>query len=308
MGVAIVGAIGCARQKRSSADPTVEPSPGTPAGVRMSLLRTDQPSRRIRPHPQMPAPLALNRRSRGYRRSRSDSRSHESRRSTCHTRERFYRLLALALAAGLVAAPGLAWDLSGAVVFTDEGGQAVASGPEASSTVVVFRPRGGAAPAAPGQFDVAMRKKVFEPKVLLVPRGARVRFPNEDPILHNVFSVSQGNTFDLGLYRQGEGDPVRLDSPGLVRVFCNVHHDMVAYVWVLDTPHATQPDPTGRFTLRGLPGAGELEAWHERAESVTLAVSGDAQPLEIRLVLDKPRIPPHFDKTGRRYATERRRY
>ena len=56
-------------------------------------------------------------------------------------------------------------------------------------------------------------------------------------------------------------------SPGLVRVFCNVHHSMVSYIWVLDTPFYATPDWNGNFTLTGLPEApGTLEVWHEQTD------------------------------------------
>lgn len=71
----------------------------------------------------------------------------------------------------------------------------------------------------------------------MVPAGSTVRFPNQDSILHNVFSVSRANRFDLGLYRRGEGKSATFRQPGVVRVFCNVHHSMVAYVVVVETPH-----------------------------------------------------------------------
>ncbi len=110
---------------------------------------------------------------------------------------------------------------------------------------VVARSR-SAPPAEP--FVMATRQKEFVPRMLAVPRGSRVRFPNEDPILHNVFSVSPDNGFDLGLYRKGPGKERTFDKPGLVRVFCNVHHGMVAYLLVLDTPFYASPD--GRRQLR----------------------------------------------------------
>jgi len=130
-----------------------------------------------------------------------------------------------------------------------------------------------------------------------------VRFPNQDPILHNVFSVSPGNSFDLGLYRQGPGKEQKLDQPGLVRVFCNVHHSMVAYILVLNTPYYTQPGPDGRFNLTGLPkGPGKLTVWHEQTDPWTIDVKLP-QPgtVAARVEVVRPRIPPHLNKTGQSY-------
>ncbi len=93
-------------------------------------------------------------------------------------------------------------------------------------------------------------RKEFLPRVLAVPAGSKVRFPNQDPILHNVFSVSGENRFDLGLYKQGEAKEAHLLQAGMVNVFCNVHHSMVGYIAVLETPFTRAPRPTANSSSR----------------------------------------------------------
>ncbi len=157
------------------------------------------------------------------------------------------------------------------------------------------------------------RRKEFAPRLLVVPKGSRVRFPNQDPILHNVFSVSSPNQFDLGLYRQGPGKEKRFDEPGLVRVFCNVHHDMVAYVLVLGTPYYVSPGAAGEFVLTGLPkGPGRLTVWHEQADPWTVDVEVPARTagaLVARVEIVRPLIPAHLNKLGQSYfRSQRDRY
>jgi plastocyanin len=211
------------------------------------------------------------------------------------------------LCAALLLVPSLlaAEDLRGTVHLLAKGGKGPARGVDVRQAVVYFEPAGGATvrpPEAP--FTMVTRKKQFAPRLLTVPRGSKVRFPNEDPILHNVFSVSPGNAFDLGLYRQGPGKEKRLDQPGVVRVFCNVHHDMVAYVLVLDTPYFASPGADGTFVLTGLPkGPGRLTIWNEQAEPTTFDVQVPApQPVAARLEIVRPRVPPHLNKIGQSYA------
>jgi plastocyanin len=178
---------------------------------------------------------------------------------------------------------------------------------EVSQTVVYFEPEGGAAPPAPGVFDVETRDKTFDPTVIVVPRGSEVRFPNRDPILHNVFSVSGDNAFDLGVYGPDTAPATTLEQTGAVNVYCNVHHDMHAHVLVLDTPWFVQVGPDGRFSLDGLPpGPGRLTAWHRQAETWSMSINenaGDtaAGPIEIRLDINRPQLPEHMDKTGQSY-------
>ena len=203
-------------------------------------------------------------------------------------------------------------DLHGTIQLVTKGGKAAATESDVTQAVIYFEPAGGAPPRrAEAPFEMVTRQKQFMPRVMAVPRGARVRFPNQDPILHNVFSVSPGNFFDLGLYNQGPGKEQKLDKPGLVRVFCNVHHSMVAYILVLDTPYYTQPGPDGRFSLTGLPkGPGRLTIWHEQADpwtaSLTLpqAPGPSASPspsITARVEVVRPRIPPHLNKSGQSY-------
>jgi len=216
--------------------------------------------------------------------------------------------------------------LAGTVELLARGGKSPARGEAVEEAVVWFEPLWSDPEVQPGAAELVTVNKSFVPRVLAVPRGTTVRFPNRDPILHNAFSVSRGNAFDLGLVEQGPGDEVTFDHSGVVRVFCNVHHDMVAYLLVLDTPWFARPDERGRFTLRGLPpGPGTLHAWHERAEPVRVPVTVDAplsagtspgaspsgapsRGVEIRLEVSKPRVPPHLNKFGRRYGRSRDRY
>ncbi|HUO87111.1 MAG TPA: hypothetical protein VM617_06950 [Thermoanaerobaculia bacterium] len=211
-------------------------------------------------------------------------------------------LLAGALAAA-VAAPAAAAELSGRVTLVE--GRKAATGADAA--VVWFVPDARRPPPPAGSFVMQTRNKRFEPRVLVVPVGSSVRFPNLDPILHNVFSVSGGNSFDLGLLGKGEGGAMRFGEAGVVRVFCNVHQRMAAYVVVVDTPFYRSPDAAGRFHLGGLPaGPGQLVVWHERAEPVVRRVDPAAGPVSVTLELTRPLVPLHNNKFGRPYERNRR--
>lgn len=179
---------------------------------------------------------------------------------------------------------------------------------DAPSAVIWFMPSGGTAKPAPKRAEVQTRDRRFIPLVTVVPAGSEVWFPNGDPILHNVFSVSPGNRFDLGLYRKGRGKVARFATPGVVRIYCNVHQAMVAYTVVLDTPYYTRPGDDGRFTLDGVPpGPGTLHIWHERGGIDTHSIVVPlAQPLALSLEVQPPGPIVHLDKHGRPYRNEAR--
>jgi plastocyanin len=204
----------------------------------------------------------------------------------------------------LLAVPACAEELRGTVQLLAKGGKGPARGADVRQAVVYWEPAAGAG-VRPAEEPLIMktRQKQFAPRMLVVPRGSRVRFPNEDPILHNVFSVSPGNAFDLGLNRMGPGKEQRFTEPGVVRVFCNVHHDMVAYLLVVDTPHVVSPGPDGSFVLTGLPkGPGRLTVWHEQADPWTSDLQlPQGTPVLARVEIVRPRVPPHLNKVGQSY-------
>ena len=127
--------------------------------------------------------------------------------------------------------------------------------------------------------------------MLVVPVGSTVTFPNHDPFNHNVFSLSEENPFDLGLYGRGEIALGRASSkPGLVRVYCNVHAQMSALILVRDTPWYTQPSSDGSFTLE-LGAAGRLHPARlararARDDAAPLTVPADGRRADSRVELD----------------------
>ncbi|HET9796098.1 MAG TPA: hypothetical protein VFS34_16740 [Thermoanaerobaculia bacterium] len=156
--------------------------------------------------------------------------------------------------------------------------------------------------------------KRFTPRVVAVEAGRAVSFPNQDPIFHNVFSVSGDNRFDLGLYRSGRSKEKTFVSPGLVRVYCNIHPQMVGYVRVVDSSFSTVTGAGGVFSFDGVPaGARVVRAWCEAGgetsepivvrarEAATAALAFDVsaykpQPHKNKYGQDYPPPPPDEDR------------
>ena len=88
----------------------------------------------------------------------------------------------------------------------------------------------------------------------MVQRGTSIAFPNKDNIYHNVFSLSSGNSFDLGLYNSGgEAKTHTFTEPGSVDVYCNIHPQMAASVLVVPNRHFAKVKPDGTFEIAGVP-------------------------------------------------------
>ncbi len=73
----------------------------------------------------------------------------------------------------------------------------------------------------------------FQPSVLPVRLNGTVRIHNSDPVYHNVFSLSPKNRFDAGRRPKGEYLDVTFDTPGAVDVFCDIHSNMRATIYVM---------------------------------------------------------------------------
>jgi plastocyanin len=148
--------------------------------------------------------------------------------------------------------------------------------------------RGRAQPAGPVP-EMRQHGEQFVPHVLPIVAGTTVDFPNDDPIYHNVFSLSRVRSFDLGRYPRGSSKSIQFARAGVVQVFCHIHADMSGYILVLDNPFFVVPDSAGHFTLDGVPpGDYTLVAWHERIRPLEVPLhvaSGRTTNLQLRIPL-----------------------
>jgi plastocyanin len=119
------------------------------------------------------------------------------------------------------------------------------------------------------------RGERFVPHVLAITTGTIVDFPNSDRIYHNVFSLSKVRTFDLGRYAAGHSKPVRFDRAGVVRVFCDIHSHMNAFILVFSHPFYSLTDNDGRYRIDNVPpGTYNVIAWNE-------GISSEARPVVV---------------------------
>jgi plastocyanin len=116
----------------------------------------------------------------------------------------------------------------------------------------------------PAHAVMDQRNETFVPHLLAITTGTTVDFPNSDRIYHNVFSLSKTKTFDLGRYAAGRSQSVRFDRPGIVRVFCDIHSHMNAFILVFNHRYFAVTDADGRYRIDNIPpGTYNVVAWNE---------------------------------------------
>ncbi|MBY0511590.1 MAG: methylamine utilization protein [Rhodospirillaceae bacterium] len=144
-----------------------------------------------------------------------------------------------------------------------------AEGTPVAEAVVIATPVGQTAPVQvkPGTKAVMVQEhKQFVPFVLPVQIGTTVAFPNRDPFRHQVYSFSPAKTFELKLYGNDAAPTVNtatFDKEGPVALGCNIHDNMLAYIYVVGTPHFSATGGDGEGTIAQLPaGSYAVRVWH----------------------------------------------
>ena len=118
-------------------------------------------------------------------------------------------------------------------------------------------------PAVHHKEVIQQKQKQFIPRWAVVQRGTTIEFPNNDNIYHNVFSLSSGNSFDLGLYNSSsDAKSQTFNEPGAVDIYCNIHPQMVASTLVVPNRYFAKVKSDGTYELAGVPsGKRKIVAW-----------------------------------------------
>jgi plastocyanin len=181
---------------------------------------------------------------------------------------------------------------------------------DSADVVISLTPAQAGGMVRPGSAARLMQKnKKFIPHVVVVTQGTEIEFPNQDLFFHNVFSIHQGKTFDLGLYESGAARKVKFSQPGVSYIFCNIHPQMSAVVVVLRTRYFALTDAEGNFQISHVPpGRYKLAVWYELSPDSELTSQG--KEIEVvsgdnaidRILLHSTDAPPeHPNKDGDPY-------
>lgn len=120
---------------------------------------------------------------------------------------------------------------------------------------------------AEGELVLDNARCLFAPHVSALMAGAPARIRNSDPVLHNAHGILGGKTiFNSALSTKGRVVDIttKLKQPGVVKVLCDAHTHMSAWVVAHDSPYFAVADEKGNFRIDGIPpGKYTVTMWHE---------------------------------------------
>jgi plastocyanin len=160
-------------------------------------------------------------------------------------------------------------------------------GASAANAVVALSPLdSGAAPVTrlPSEAVIDQRKETFIPLVTIVRTGGHVVFTNHDTTMHQVYSFSPIKQFEFEIDQGQQSRPVVFEKPGVAAIGCNIHDQMITYVYVAASPWAALTDAQGHARIADVPsGRYRVELWHpqlapgEPPPSATIDVRGETE-------------------------------
>jgi plastocyanin len=151
-------------------------------------------------------------------------------------------------------------------------------------------PPGARGDAAPARVEMDQKGCVFVPHVVLVPAGGTVEFLNSDRLLHNLHSVSRENPSFNRTQPRGRAIPIAFARPEIIRVNCDLHSWMRAWVVVADHPFYALTNEAGEFALPNVPpGKYTLQIWQETLGITSRDVSVGAEDARVTVELKAPR-------------------
>ena len=153
-------------------------------------------------------------------------------------------------------------------------------------------------PRTPERSIIDQRHETFIPLVIVVRKGGDVVFTNNDTTTHQVYSFSPIKQFQFEIDKGQVSKPVAFDKTGVAAIGCNIHDNMVAYVFVADAPYAVVTDANGHAEIHDVPEGGyRATAWHpqlrpgKQSMPVDFAVSGSGARLALTLPIAVMAMP-----------------
>ena len=157
------------------------------------------------------------------------------------------------------------------------------------------------------QIDIA-----FKPLLSVLSKGTSIILTNNDSFKHHVYSFSKGNQFDIPLYTDVPKQDVVLQNTGIVKLGCNIHDWMIAYIYVNESKFLKEVSSSPVVFDGVSAGTYEVRVWNPRfrntkriLKKTLTVVDGKNNEVKFDLTLQKtirmPKKPATANQTGNSY-------
>jgi len=142
----------------------------------------------------------------------------------------------------------------------------------------------GAVSFKDAKIEMDQKACVFIPRIVIVPVRQTMFFLNSDRLVHNIHATPSLNVAFNKAQPVNRAIPAVFAKPEFVRISCDLHPWMIAWVVVAAHPWYAITGPEGEFAFDNLPpGQYKLNVWHERLGKVEANATIGEQPAQIRI-------------------------
>ena len=147
----------------------------------------------------------------------------------------------------------------------------------------------------PGEFNFDQKKCQYTPHVVVMAKDSTLEIHSSDPINHNIHTYSFENDPMNLMFMPGQEHSQEFEETEVVKVSCDLHSWMEAWVVVTPNSYSALTPKQGTFEIKDVPpGKYTLNIWHEvfGEHSQKIKVKEDA----IHINFDFSEISPQVSK------------
>ncbi len=136
----------------------------------------------------------------------------------------------------------------------------------------------------PGSYTLDQKNCRYEPHVTVMMKGSELEILSSDPINHNIHTYSFDNDPINIMFTPGQEHEQEFDEPEPIKVECDLHSWMKAWIFVTPNPYFSLSKPGGTFEISDVPeGKYTLNFWHEKLGEMSQKITVGDDPQEINV-------------------------